>query len=297
MDEVLFIGEALIDIINVWEERVEPPGGSPANVAYGLGKLDVPVHLTTRIGTDTHGSHIARWLSSGGVSLTPGSVVEGATSTATATLRTDGSASYDFDIDWTISPNSPLAQPALVHTGSIAAFLEPGGSQVRELITSLDRTIPVTFDPNIRPSIIGNRRRAREAFEEWLELCDLVKLSDEDAQWLNPDEQSSDIVSRILDRGVIVVALTLGSTGSVLATDRQTVEIPLRPVTVIDTVGAGDAYMSSLISSIVGRDLASLTEPDLQSMGALASLSAALKCTRTGAKPPTHADLSQADAV
>ena len=123
--DVVVVGEALIDVVSSPEGTVEYPGGSPANVAYGLGRLGVQTGLLTALGDDEHGAAIERHLHSAGVTLLPGSYSLDRTASATATLAPDGSASYDFDISWALEPVAPAYIPKVLHTGSIATFLAP----------------------------------------------------------------------------------------------------------------------------------------------------------------------------
>ncbi|RZI85266.1 MAG: carbohydrate kinase, partial [Microbacterium sp.] len=118
---VLVIGEALIDIV----DGTEIVGGSPANVALGLGRLGIDVELLTAIGSDDRGRRIADHLGESGVRVLPESLCLEQTSTARASIRPDGSAAYDFDIEWTL-PLSGADAHDIVHVGSIACFLEPG---------------------------------------------------------------------------------------------------------------------------------------------------------------------------
>lgn len=122
--DVIVVGEALVDIVVSAGGTVEHPGGSPANVAYGLGRLGVGTALSTSIGDDHHADAIEKHLRSAGV--LPGSKGRGGTATATAVLASDGSASYDFDIRWDLPRTAPAALPKVLHTGSIATFLAPG---------------------------------------------------------------------------------------------------------------------------------------------------------------------------
>lgn len=83
-DNVVVIGEALTDIVEGAAGNSEHPGGSPMNVAIGLGRLGVPVSLATSIGSDDRGAEIRQRLTSAGVNLLPGSVTSMSTSTSTA---------------------------------------------------------------------------------------------------------------------------------------------------------------------------------------------------------------------
>jgi fructokinase len=162
--DVLVVGEALTDIVTLHEGTTEHPGGSPANVAYGLGGLGITTGLLTAIGDDDRGAAIDNHLRSAGVTLLPGSRSPGRTSTATAALAPDGSASYDFDIAWSIQPLVPAAVPRVVHTGSIATFLGPGAETVKSLLQQCRSDCIVTYDPNIRPALLGSHAEAKSLF-------------------------------------------------------------------------------------------------------------------------------------
>ena len=168
--DVVVVGEALIDIVVSSQGTVEHPGGSPANVAYGLGRLNVPTALLTSIGDDHHGAAIERHLASAGVELLTAAGRPGRTATATATLASDGSAQYDFDIQWELPAIAPVTLPKILHTGSIATFLEPGASAVRELLEQVHQRCVVTYDPNVRPALLGSQTEAKTIFEDLIPL-------------------------------------------------------------------------------------------------------------------------------
>jgi fructokinase len=289
--DVVVVGEALVDIVVTPSGSVEHPGGSPANVAYGLGRLGVETALLTSIGDDHHSSAIEQHLSSAGVTLLPGSKGSGRTATATATLATDGSARYDFDIHWDLPRVAPPTLPRILHTGSIATFLAPGAAAVRELLVQSHRRCLVSYDPNIRPALLGSQSEARTTFEELVPFTDVVKLSDEDAQWLYPGLQPEEAARRILGLGSGLVAITLGSSGSLLSTGKDQVVVPAVPSVVADTIGAGDSYMAALIYGLLNRTGDGLPPSALDALGRMASKSAAITVRRAGANPPTLQEL------
>ncbi len=184
--DVVVVGEALVDIVVSSRGTVEHPGGSPANVAYGLGRLGVDTALLTSIGDDHHAAAIETHLRSAGVRLVPGSKGSGSTATATAVSARDGSAQYNFNIRWDLPQVAPAFLHQVLHTGSIATFLAPGAASVRELIKQAYQDCVVTYDPNIRPALLGSHAEARTIFEELVPFTEVVKLSDEDARWLYP---------------------------------------------------------------------------------------------------------------
>lgn len=287
--DALVIGEALIDIVESPDAHTEHVGGSPANVALGLGRSGAGVALLTRIGEDEYGKRITAYLEESSVKILPESIIDAPTSTALARVGADGQAAYVFDVSWALPP---LKVPAatVLHTGSIAAFLEPGASGIREILrrTTADE---VTFDPNIRPALLGERSRVVVAFEEIAALASVVKLSDEDARWLYPTASVDDIIDRVRGVGPRLVALTEGGDGAILATATDRVRIAAPRVDVVDTIGAGDTFMASLITSLTDTGSAELDRASLQRIGADAVRAAAITVSRAGADIPWRAEL------
>ncbi|RKO25322.1 carbohydrate kinase [Pseudarthrobacter phenanthrenivorans] len=292
--DVVVVGEALVDIVVSPRGTVEHPGGSPANVAYGLGRLGQDTGLLTSIGNDHYAALIKDHLRSAGVTLLPGSCHQGGTATATAVLASDGSAQYDFDVRWDLPRIAPATLPKILHTGSIATFLAPGAAVVRELLEQSHQRCVVTYDPNIRPSLLGSHLEAKTVFEELVPFTEVVKLSDEDARWLYPRLSLEDTARRILGLGPRLVAVTRGAEGSLLATRDARVDVPSIPSVVADTIGAGDSYMSALIYGLLMRGAEGLAPSVLESLGRMAAKAAAITVRRPGAHPPTSEEL-QAD--
>lgn len=289
--DVLVIGEALVDIVNTREGRISYPGGSPANVAYGLGRLGVTTGLLTAIGEDEHGAAITTHLHSAGVQLLPGSKSLERTATATATLAADGSASYEFDIRWELAPVAPAMIPKVLHTGSIATFLAPGATTVRTLLEQCHDSCLITYDPNIRPALLGSHAEAKKIFEDLLPLTDVIKLSDEDAHWLYPTSSLDDVASRLLNLGARLAVITRGSEGALLAAPGTRLSIPSVKTEVADTIGAGDSYMTALISELLARGEKAFAPTALEIIGQTAAAAAAITVSRPGANPPTYDEL------
>ena len=295
----LVIGEALIDIVRrPGAEPVSHAGGSPMNVASGLGRLGVPTTLVTQIGEDAFGEIIKTHLRAAGVDLLPGSVTAGATSSATATLDATGAASYDFDLRWEL-PELTLPEPCTVmHTGSIGAILEPGARTVLSAFTAAPAGTLLSFDPNVRPGIMGNRDDVVRAVEELSAAAHLVKMSDEDAAWLYPGRSLDQIARDYVAAGVALFAVTRGGDGALLRAGGATTERAAHPVTVVDTIGAGDSFMSGLLYAILVGEATEailqneLAAGDLGRLGQIALASAAITVSRAGANPPTVAELS-----
>jgi fructokinase len=218
------------------------------------------------------------------------------TATATARLGDDGSASYEFDIVW-----DPVLMPdpagfRLVHVGSIGATLAPGATGVLSLVRAAASTgVPVSVDPNLRPSITPDLDRARGLVADLLPLAAVVKLSDEDADVLWPGKENDAVLAQLSGAASApLVAVTHGGEGAVLAAGQQRAVLTAPPVRVADTIGAGDSFMAALLAGLLTRDLLSApewTEATLHWLGALAVEAAAVTCSRPGADPPWAGEL------
>jgi fructokinase len=299
MTRGLVIGESLIDIVGEGEHV----GGSPLNVAVGLGRLGRDVDFLTRIGDDQYGRRIAEYVNAAGVQLVSGSQTAERTATARLTVGEDGSADYVFDLDWRLSGTPPVAPPLFVHTGSIAAVQDPGCLAVAALIDTYHLSATVTFDPNVRPSLIADRDLARERIEHLVERSDIVKVSEEDLCWIDPDRPPERIAQTWLALGPAIVAVTMADRGAAAVCAAGVARVPARPVQVVDTVGAGDAFMVGLIDALWASDLlgaqrrAELAGLDLDALTAAleaASAAAALTVGRAGADLPDRAALDAA---
>lgn len=300
---LIVIGEALVDVVATAHGFVDYPGGSPMNVAIGLARLEHQVRLVTRIGSDERGAALRRHIEEAGVTLYPGSLRNEASSTATALLDAAGVATYEFTINWSLDFVDHLPTTPLLHLGSIAAFLEPGATDARRLLGEAAPGTLITFDPNIRPSLLGSHSDAVATVERLAALSTLVKLSDEDARWLYPHLTLDEVLSHVLTLGPVLLIATLGGDGAVLATTTERVPCPGTAVTVADTIGAGDSFMSGVIHQLVRlletgtpaealRNGRAFTREELVRIGTFAVRCAGITVSRTGANPPTLAEVS-----
>jgi fructokinase len=222
------------------------------------------------------------------------------TASAVARLDERGAASYEFDIAWDPDPIEPPTTPSAVHTGSIAATLAPGADAVEALLNRLRATSIVTFDPNVRPSLTPDRDEVVDRVGRLVRLADVVKVSDEDLAWLYPGELFDDIAERWIEAGASMVVVTRGGQGSVARSRSGRLDMTIPPVDVVDTVGAGDAFMSGLIVALDRDGLldvtarARLRDVEAETTRRLidtAARSAAIVVGRAGADPPWRAEL------
>ncbi len=300
----LVLGEALIDIVRRTNGDIqEHVGGSPLNVAIGLGRLGHEVSMATYFADDERGRSIRDALAADRVGLTPGSISASRTPTATATLDDAGAATYEFDLTW--APPTPLPAPqGHLHTGSIAVSLQPGASAVRDAVIAATAVGTVSLDPNPRPSIIGSAAENRSDIEELVGLADVVKASDEDIAWLYGEGAELAEVLRLWGRlGPSLVLATRGGDGATVHVPAtgELFEVPGRTVDLVDTVGAGDSFMSGLLSGLLDDGLLG----DLDARARLrtagsdqllravdrAVATSAVTVSRAGSQPPTRGEL------
>ena len=296
MTRGLVIGEALIDTV----DGAEHVGGSPLNVAVGLARLGRDVDFLTHIGDDGPGHRIAAYVKASGVQLVPGSASAARTPTAVATIAGDGTVAYTFDLEWRLSGTPEVAPPLVVHTGSIAAVREPGCLAVAALLDAYRVSATVSFDPNVRPSLIADRDLARDRIARLVERSDIVKASDEDLSWIDPDHEPESTARAWLASGPAIVVVTLGDRGALGFCSAGETRVAARPVAVVDTVGAGDAFTVGLLDALWDRGLlgadrrAALGRIGVDALTATlesASLASAFTIGRAGVDLPDRAAL------
>lgn len=304
MTRCLVMGEALIDVVTRPDgASAEHVGGSPANVAFGLAALDHTVDLATWFGDDTRGDAIEALCAAHGVRLTQGSRGAAHTSVALARLDPSGAATYEFDLDWRLAPVPDLAAYGHVHSGSIGAVLEPGGSAVRATMAAARASSTVSYDPNARPSLMGTAEEARRVVEEAVAVADVVKVSDEDVDWLYAARPLPEVLRLWDGLGPSLVVVTRGGEGALVRLPRRGEEraLPAAPVDVVDTVGAGDSFMAGLVSGLLDGGLLGGPEArerlvearfdDVAPAVGRALATAAVTVSRAGAHAPHRADL------
>lgn len=297
------VGEALVDVVHRGDGSVvEHAGGSAANVAVALARLNRATVFHTCFSGDRFGRMLSVHLDAAGVRLTgdPGSVLR--SSSAVATLGEDGAASYEFDIDWRPGPLE-LAddlEPVVVHTSSYAATLPPGADEVFAAVESVRTRATVSYDVNARPAVTGLGADVRRRVERLVAVSDVVKASDEDLEALYPERSIDETAAFLLSLGPAVVVITRGGEGASWVATTGSGTVPAVEVTVADTIGAGDTFGAALVDALWSRDLLGarqrdalrqLTDTDWAELLGLAARAAAVTVSRPGADPPHRHEL------
>lgn len=310
-------GESVVDLVpQVGGLYRALPGGSPANVAVALARLGEPTTFLGRMGADVFGRQVRDHLIANGVDTRYLVHAAEPTTLAVATLDPQGRADYDFwalgTADWQWSESDLADHPGAgvhaLHAGSLASWTPPGDQAVAAMLRRAHRSdvCTVSYDPNVRPALMGSRAAAREQLEALVAHAHVVKASEDDLGWLYPGEDPAAAAARWAASGPGLVVVTLGAGGSLGARpgSASVVRRPAPQVTVVDTIGAGDTFTAGLLHGLSRLDalgpsprsrLAGITDGGLASVLDLAGRAAAITCSRVGCDPPSAADLAGAD--
>ncbi|RDI96365.1 carbohydrate kinase [Meiothermus sp. QL-1] len=305
---LIVAGEALIDLTPTAHPEgtayIPRPGGSPYNVALGASRLGTPVAFLGRVSQDAFGQLLKRHLAASGVRLDY--LKEGPELTTLALVTpSEGGEFFSFycenTADRLLRPQDlppDLPPNAALHLGSYSLVLEPSASTLEQLMAREARQRLISLDPNVRPFLIPDKQAYLERLARWLKQVDLVKVSQADLAWLYPGQAPEDLAQAWLEQGPALVVVTQGREGAFAVGRWGTLRTQAPLVQVVDTVGAGDAFMAGVLSWLWAQGIWSrggLAALDAGAVGELlrfAARVAALTCTRAGANPPWREELS-----
>jgi fructokinase len=295
---VVVTGEALIDLVLASDgSLVGHPGGGPYNVARTLGRLEQPVAYLGRVSTDGFGQRLRAELEEDGVRLDAVVATDDPTTLALAELDAAGAATYHFYAAGTSAPGlkpeeAAAALPDRVATfylGTLGLVFEPAATTLEGLLGRMGPETVVALDPNCRPTMIDDPAAYRGRLTRLLARTDVMKASEDDLAWLDPERDPIAAARALLGSHGAVALVTLGGAGAVVVTPTETAEVSAPPVEVIDTIGAGDAFMGAFLAYWRRHGLG---RADLGQLGELAEAAtfacrvAAITCSRAGADPP-----------
>ncbi len=306
-------GEALVDLISDGSPSgyLARPGGSPLNVAVGAARLGVPTALLTRFGSGHFGSVLREHASESEVDLSLSINAREPATLAVVSLTDAGTAEYDFYIDGTADsgwrttelPDGLPHDTQILHVGSIAAWRAPATQAITELvIRERERGAAlISFDPNLRPALVQDAQGTRARVEQLVTLATVVKVSAEDVGWLYPDQQTHLAAMRWSQAGPDLVVLTDGPRDvRAYRRGQLAASVPVPTISVVDSVGAGDAFTAGLLAELTERNLLTpkaLGPTETATLAEIlhsAAVVAALTCARSGADPPTRAERDRA---
>ena len=305
---ILSCGEALIDMLprqsTDGEVAFAPyPGGAVFNTAIALGRLGAPAGFFSGMSTDLFGEMLETALHDSQVDASFAARSDRPTTLAFVKL-TGGQASYAFYDENTagrmLSPQDLPNLPQDISTlffGGISLVGEPCGSAYEALMAREAPSRVTMIDPNIRPSFITDEPAYRARIERMIALADIVKLSDEDLQWLLGAGKVSVLARTLLDQGPKLICITEGASGARGITATGEVFVPATKVKVADTVGAGDTFNAGVLAALhnagaLTKDsIANLDDQVLTDALTLGVRAAAITVSRPGANPPRAYEL------
>ena len=301
-DIALVIGEALVDVVRRDGTETAFPGGSAANCAVALSRLEREVWFASAWGRDAYGDQLARHLGDNGIAMAGDPARLARTASATASIGPDGAATYAFDISWDLAPAvvPDDRTVVVVACGSIGAVLDPGAGVVRAELAAYRATALTYYDLNARPQVTGVGPELVARVEALIDLADLVKGSDEDLAALWPDVPEELVASHVLGRGAAAFVVTKGEHGATWWSAGGRVDIALVAVKVVDTIGAGDTFGAAMVDALwslgavgvgAGERVAALTPDGVQDVLSRAVAAAAVTVSRPGADPPYASEL------
>ncbi|WP_328507479.1 carbohydrate kinase family protein [Streptomyces sp. NBC_00391] len=301
---IVVAGEALIDLVpqgaGPLVDLRPARGGGPYNTAVALGRLGSPTAFCSRVSYDAYGEALLGGLRDAGVDVAAVQRGPEPTTLAVASIGAGGSARYSFYVEGSADRlfEAPERLPdgtRAVSFGTCSLVLEPGASAYEELMhAGAAQGVFTALDPNIRPALIPDADAYRARFKSWLPSVSLLKLSEEDAEWLGGTPRLW------LDSGPAAVVITHGGDGLTVHT-RVGAEhsVPGEKVDVVDTIGAGDTVNAALLHGLSARGalsdaaLAALGADDWTRLLRFAARAAAITCSRAGAEPPYAAEMGE----
>ena len=293
-------GEVLIDLIPGADGvRVAHVGGGPANTAKALARLGHDVQFIDGISIDEYGVAARKELLDDEVKLDLALKSDKPTCLAIVSLDANGGASYEFKIDGTATfdfdlkwlPDPSRYKPQVLHIGTLVTVIQPGADVLYDWAMQVAEFAPIVFDPNIRPSVMGDRDLYEAAVEKWAALSSVIKVSDDDMAWLYPGQKYEDVAKRWINDGAALVVVTRGSQGIVGFSADGAVEVDGAKITVVDTVGAGDTVGAIMVEAMVEKGILALTGDVLKATLHRAAVAAGITCSRKGAQPPYKHEL------
>ena len=306
---IICCGEALVDMIPLQgpngEQGYAPlAGGALLNTAIALGRLGVNVGIISGISTDLFGERLVRALQESDV-CTEFLIRSPLPTTLAFVQLDDGHASYTFydensagrSIEEAELPTLPDAVSTL-YLGGISLISEPGADSYCALAEREHGKRIIVLDPNIRTTFIEDELGYRARLARLMAIADIIKVSDEDLDWLVPGDIKEDDKVASLGSDSCLVVITKGSKGAVAYLPNGNVLLQAVPkVKVVDTVGAGDTFNAGFMAQLVAlgqltkTNLPNMDESVLQAALAYATQVAAVTVSRAGANPPWLSEL------
>ncbi|MBA4700452.1 MAG: carbohydrate kinase [Ruminococcus sp.] len=298
--DVIAIGELLIDFTMSGESEQGNnmfeacPGGAPCNVLAMLNKLGRKTAFLGKVGTDQFGVLLKNTLDQVGIG-TSNLQMDSEVNTTLAFVHTfpDGDREFSFyrnpGADMMLTEDEVdaefLKQTKLFHFGTLSMTHEGiRKSTKKALDIAKENGLLISFDPNLRPPLWSSLDLAKEQMEYGFQFCDILKISDNEIQFVSGKEDYDEGIQYLQEKYHIpLILLTLGKDGSRAYYKDMRVERGGFKMNTIETTGAGDTFCGSALNYVLEYGLDNLTEERLGEMLTFANAAAALITTKKGA--------------
>jgi fructokinase len=311
MAEVVCLGELLIDMVSDADASLQDaprflkaPGGAPANVAVGLARLGTSAAFVGKVGNDPFGEFLSTTLEREGVDVSHLLKSEQARTTiAFVATRSDGrkdicfyrNPGADALLDTSDIGTSLFAETRIFHCGSVSLSQSPcREAQLHTAQMARERGLLVSFDPNWRPSLWSDHEQARELIQQMFPLSDIVKIADEEWEFVTGTTDFGQGAQQIRALGPRLVVITKGADGAYFNCEGAEGHVEGFRANALDTLGAGDAFVAGMLHQVAhNRVLDSLLNADaLRDVLRFANACGAIATQKAGAIPslPTQAE-------
>lgn len=307
MSRILVIGETILDLAPVGGAYAPVLGGSAFNTARALGALGADVCFAGAISRDDWGAKFRAGLIEQNVDCE--CLRDSEKPMPLALVSPEGANGPAFTLYLTGTAHEYAQAPPTVphgvehlHVSSFHACTPPTGDGVLALMKLAKGRATISFDPNVRPGVLPPRDKAVALIEERVRLSDIVKASAQDMGWLYPGRDPRDAMEAWSRSGPRLAVLTRGGEGATAFAAGVQVDVPAPRVTIVDTVGAGDAFTAALIAEMagdnaLGPDAAPIEQAALRRWLAFATAAATLTCARRGAQALQRAEIVKATLI
>jgi fructokinase len=307
------LGEILIDFLpQVTDGEVTGfsvhPGGGPYNVAVGLARLGMPTAFVGKVGADYFGRRLRRAVRAEGIddrwlfdAPAPTTLAFVAVEDGEPVFSFYGEGAADARLTRADLPDALFAQAGLLHFGGISLLRGSTPEAALAAAERLQGRALISLDPNIRPRLVRDGHTYTAIMTRAVAACDLLKLSAADVAWLAPGVEPAEYAAAQLETGPALVVLTRGAAGvtSLRYHDGQLerIDLPGFPVSVADTVGAGDSFSAGMLAALAAANvldrsaLEAMPTATLHAALRQGAATSALTCTRPGADPPRREEL------
>jgi fructokinase len=314
MYDVVAVGELLIDFApgGITAEGTalfeRNPGGAPANVLAILAKLGKKTALISKVGEDQFGEFLTSVIVNIGIER-KGIVVTKEANTTLAFVHLDekGDRSFSFyrkpGADMLLTEKEVdidlVKDTRIFHFGTVSMTHEPSrGATLHAVKTAKENGKLVSFDPNLRPALWEDLMEAKEMIEMGMRYADILKVSNEELEFITGLKDSKEGSKYILEKyGIQLILVTLGAEGCFYRLISETGKLNTYDVNTVDTTGAGDAFLGAFLYQVIDKNktLGALNKSEIEQMIDFSNAAGALATIKKGAIPamPTIVEIDE----